>query len=134
MPVCFSMTRESRAADIVGDASTMIVRPVPVTWSCKTCAIKWTGGNVWCLASVGRQMLTKASPRHGYWLVRCTLGERAVRFRFSTLASFFRFPFCACIVRNFCKLSVRTRREALGAARREQGEGGAGGAGCSSRA
>ena len=28
------MTRESRAAVIVGEASTMIVRPVPVTCSC----------------------------------------------------------------------------------------------------
>ena len=126
MPVCFSMTHESRAADIVEDASTMIVRPVPVTWSCKTCAKNVRGAKVWCLSPGGRQMLlTKSSACHGYWLVRCTLGERAVRFSF--LAPFFRARPCAYIMRNSCmKLRVRARREAQGAGCREQGAQGEG--------
>ena len=37
------MTRESRAAVIVGEASTMIVRPVPVTCSCSGTCINGMG-------------------------------------------------------------------------------------------
>jgi hypothetical protein len=55
------MTRESRAADIVGDASTMIVRPVAVTWSCNACG---KGDVCWCLTLGGRRMLTKALAHH----------------------------------------------------------------------
>ena len=45
-------------------------------------------------------MLTKSSARHGYWLVRCTLGERAVMFSF--LSPFFCARPCAYIMRNSC--------------------------------
>ena len=38
----------------------MVVRPVPVTWSCNACAMKWAGGDVWYLTSGVRQIGTRA--------------------------------------------------------------------------
>ena len=38
----------------------MVVRPVPVTWSCNACAMKWAGGDVWYLTSGVRQIGTHA--------------------------------------------------------------------------
>ena len=94
--MCFLMTRESRAAVIVGEASTMIVRPVPVTCSCNGTCNKMGGAltlaptsnrpkEIWGAIAQEKVLAQGAGPR-GASEVRRTSGERV--FPSSTSAPF----------------------------------------------